>query len=98
MGELDAADARVLAETFEADYSGGPEHGPRFAAVELAESVLAEAAHLAAVHGLRAYDAVQLASAAATRSADPDCDVFVCFDEDLRTAAAAEGFTLRPSL
>lgn len=46
--------------------------------------VLEDAARLVATHALRAYDAVQLASARAARQADAG----------LRTAAANEGFSL----
>jgi hypothetical protein len=58
--------------------------------------ILDEAAARAASHRLRAYDAVQLASALAAREADADCDSFACFDSDLREAAAASGFALIP--
>ncbi len=47
-------------------------------------------------YGLRAYDAVQLASAEAARAADPGCDSFACFDASLRDAAAGAGFALYP--
>jgi hypothetical protein len=43
---------------------------------------------------VRAYDAVQLASALAARAANPGCREFACFDEGLRAAAAREGFAL----
>ena len=49
-----------------------------------------------AVHGLRAYDAVQLASVLATRSADRSCASYAVFDKSLRAAAALEGFTVLP--
>jgi predicted nucleic acid-binding protein len=54
--------------------------------------VIDDAAHLVAVHLLRAYDAVQLATARAVRAADPSCTTFACFDQQLAQAAAAEGF------
>lgn len=60
-------------------------------------AVLEAAARLCAVHGLRAYDAVQLASALAVRDAVPECRTFAAFDRQLRAAAAAEGFTPAPS-
>jgi hypothetical protein len=56
--------------------------------------ILERAAQHASDHALRAYDAVQLASAmtAATR-ADT---TLICWDKDLRSAAAAEGLALLP--
>jgi len=97
MGELSPDDARVLADAFEADYFGTDGEDARFIAVALAAPVLDDAARLAAVHGLRAYDAVQMGSACAARTADPACGSFAAFDRALRSAAAAEGFTLVPA-
>lgn len=97
LGELDAGSARVLTTAFEADWSGSGDQTPRFTAVAPAVSVLDGAAHLCAVHGLRAYDAVQLACAIAARAALPECDTFAVFDRELGRAAAAEGFTLLPA-
>jgi hypothetical protein len=37
-----------------------------------------------------------LATGLAVREADPGCSDFACFDEALRRAAAAEGFSLVP--
>jgi predicted nucleic acid-binding protein len=96
IGELSAADARVLVSEFEFDYFGTQGEPPRFAAVGLPGEVLDQSARLVAVHGLRAYDAVQLSSALAVRGADPNCTTVACFDKRLRDAAAAEGFALVP--
>jgi predicted nucleic acid-binding protein len=96
MGELDAQAARVLTDEFEADYFGTDSEPPRFAAVAVTAAVFEEAARLCAVHGLRAYDAVQLSCALAARGADSDCATFAAYDETLRRAAAAEGFGLLP--
>ncbi len=60
------------------------------------EETLEDAVRLTGVHGVRAYDAVQLASARAARAVDPGIDAFAAFDHGLRRAAAAEGFTLLP--
>jgi predicted nucleic acid-binding protein len=89
MTELSAEDAGVLTTAFEADWADldGP-----FAVVALGGPVLDSAARLAARHGLRAYDAVQLASAVGARAADPEIDTLLCFDVDLSEAAAREGF------
>jgi len=97
MGELSAGDARVLVDEFEADYFGADGEDARFIAVALAAPVLDDAARLAAVHGLRAYDSVQMASACAARAADPACASFAAFDQALRSAAAAEGFAVIPA-
>ena len=96
LGQLSAADAGVLATAFEIDYFGVDGGLPRFAVVGLPAEILEHGAHLVAVHGLRGYDAVQLSSALAARAADPSCATVACFDDRLRNAAAAEGFTLVP--
>ncbi len=59
-------------------------------------SVLEDAARLTGVHGLRAYDAVQLAAAVAVRAVEPSCTELAVFDGALRNAATVEGFTLVP--
>jgi uncharacterized protein len=56
--------------------------------------VLITAAREAARHALRAYDAVQLASALAVREIDPRCSHFARFDANLRRAAGRAGFAL----
>jgi predicted nucleic acid-binding protein len=38
------------------------------------------------------YDAVQLASAVAVRTANPGCNTFCAFDEQLAIAARNQGF------
>jgi hypothetical protein len=97
IGELSGDDARLLTAEFEADYFGTEDELPRFAAVRVTSEVLDQAARLCAVHGLRAYDAIQLSSALAVRHADPLCAQFAAFDNSLRSAAAAEGFALVPA-
>lgn len=96
-GDLSPAQAAALVADFEADYLGDTGGAPRFAVVAARPDVLAEAARLCATHGLRAYDAVQLSSALTARAAAPDCSTFAAYDEQLRRAAAAEGFGLLPS-
>ena len=54
------------------------------------------ASRLVAVHPLRAADAFQLAAALASSELTPRGDGFVTLDDRLRTAARAEGFTVRP--
>ena len=94
--ELDDSAASILVSAFELDFHGDLDSGPRFTVASLTELVLIAAAREAARHGLRAYDAVQLASALAVRKIDSRCSHFACFDTDLRRAASREGFTLAP--
>lgn len=96
LGELAPEEARLLASEFEADLWGEGEGAPRFAAVSVSEAIVGAAAVLVARHPLRALDALQLASALAAHEAVPELDGFACFDERLRTAAAAEGVSLIP--
>jgi len=94
MGEIAPAQAQTLCADFEADYFGADAAPPRFAAVLASQAVLDRSARLCAVHGLRAYDAVQLGCALSARDAEPSCSTFATFDGDLADAAVAEGFTL----
>ena len=96
VGEIGVEDTRILVAEFEADYFGTPGEERRFSAVRVTAEILEEAVRLTAVHGLRAYDAVQLASAKAVRSADPSCTSCAVFDKNLRAAAAMEGFRPLP--
>lgn len=96
MGELSTNAVGILSDAFALDYFGNGEISPRFAVVAETTSVLEEAARSTAIHGLRAYDSVQLAAASAARNADPTCRAMAAFDTSLRAAAAAEGFTLTP--
>jgi uncharacterized protein len=96
IGELRAAAAQVLVEEFAADYHGTDAEPPRFVVIDVAAPVLDHAAVLTGRHGLRACDAVQLASALAVREVDPACREFLAFDVRLCEAAAIEGFRLLP--
>jgi uncharacterized protein len=95
-GELEDATASILVSAFESDFHGDPGSDSRFTVLSLTEPVLIAAAREAAHHALRAYDAVQLASALAVREVDPRCGQFACFDVELRRAAGRAGFTLLP--
>jgi hypothetical protein len=95
-GELRESEAALLAADFEADWFGTPDSAPRFLVIGLPPSVLDAAAGLAAARGLRAHDAIQLASARAAREADAGCRAFLCADRRLRAAALAEGFDVLP--
>ena len=97
LGQLSVADASLLTRAFEVDYRGSDGgESPRLPAVAANGAVLEQAVELVAVHPLRAYDAVQLASAIAARSAEPECRSFACFDARLRAAAGRSGFSLVP--
>lgn len=65
----------------------------RVVVVEVGDALARAAGDLADRHGLRAADAIHLASAIRIREADT---VFVSFDRRLREAAAAEGFLVLP--
>lgn len=97
MGELSVTDARLIADAFEIDYFGTDEASPRFAVIAETGAVVERAVRMAAMHGLRAYDAVQLAAACSVRDIDAGCRTMAAFDKQLRAAAAAEGFALVPS-
>lgn len=95
-GELDDAAANTLVSAFELDFHGDLDSGSRFTIVSPTEPVLVASAQEAARHALRAYDAVQLASALSVRELDPRCSHFACFDAELRRAASRAGFALLP--
>jgi predicted nucleic acid-binding protein len=96
-GELNLDDALTLLRAFTVDYTGGSDRAPRFLAVSVTDGIVERAAELTGTYGLRAYDAVQLASALATREADSRCTTFAVFDRDLASAAASEGFQTLPA-
>ena len=96
MRHLPAEDAALLVSEFEFDLFGSDNEAPRFVMVMPTPAVLDDAARLAAVHGLRAYDAIQLASARIARTAAAECNTVAAFDRDLRRAAASEAFSLVP--
>ena len=95
-GTLAAAQVRTVVGWFEADWFGTASQSARFVAVSASASLLESAARLVAVHGLRAYDGVQLATALRVRDIHAQTQTFAAFDGELRSAAAAEGFTLLP--
>jgi len=94
--EISAGDANVLVAAFEGDFYGVGPQPARFGVVATTNEILERAAALCATHALRAYDAVQLASALAAREADPEFVGFAVFDHDLRDAAAQLGLTVVP--
>jgi uncharacterized protein len=90
-------DALLLVRAFTADYAGTADRAPRFLAIEVSDRILERAAELAGAHSLRAYDAVQLASALAVRDADESRTRFAAFDRDLTLAAVSEGLEAFPT-
>lgn len=100
LGELSVADASVLVAAFEADFdadfAGAVPEAVGYAVVMVTQAILDRAARYARVHGLRAYDAVQLASASVVAEVVPECRTFAGYDRQLRKAAAAEDFLLFP--
>jgi uncharacterized protein len=68
----------------------------RFEIVELVPAVVAAVHPLLARHGLRAGDALQLASALMLREALGNELAVVAYDERLHGAARLEGFRVRP--
>lgn len=91
-GGLSIDDAGLLVDAFADDWDAGE----RLLAVAVRTPVLERAAGLVAVHGLRAYDAVQLSSALAARAADPQVEAFLGFDRRLQQAAVKEGLSALP--
>jgi uncharacterized protein len=86
-GHLSSADHRRLVHDFGNDWE-------RYLKVDLAEPIILKAAELAERHGLRAYDAIHLASALTVREHMGTPPTFACWDRDLNAAAASEGLTL----
>jgi predicted nucleic acid-binding protein len=95
-GELDLDTALLLNRDFTADYAGTPERPPRFEPVEVTDTTIERAVEMTGTHGLRAYDAVQLACALSIREVDKRCTTLATFDRNLARAAAAEGFVVLP--
>jgi len=95
MGEIGASDAALLTQAFEDDIAAEVGSPSRLEVVALTPAIIESARHLVAVHPLRAYDAVQLATALAVREAVGRQITFVSFDHNLSAAAATEGLTSR---
>lgn len=91
-GGLSVEHAGLLADAFADDWHAGG----RLLAVAVQGPILDRAAGLVAVHGLRAYDAVQLSCALAARAADPQVEAFLGFDRRLQQAAVREGLRALP--
>ena len=89
---LDAAGARGAQEQFAEDW-------PDLSKVPVTDTLLTRAERLAWKHGLRAYDAVQLAAALVCEETIVRFDesiLFGCFDDQLTAAANEEGLRTWP--
>ena len=89
---MDPTEAREVEQDFLADWTN-------FTRVGLTEDLASRAGVLAWTHGLRGYDAVQLAAALAWRAATEETEdeiVFACFDDNLTEAARAEALETWP--
>lgn len=96
LGDLSAKAASKLSRVFELDCSGTDLRDPRLAVVEVSAEIVQMAARFVAMYPLTASDAIQLATAVVARNLDGSYCVFGCFDKQLRSAAAAQGFELVP--
>jgi predicted nucleic acid-binding protein len=97
LGDIDDSDVSILGNEFESDWWGSDDRPASFAVIAVSDQVLDGAVVQVARHGLRAYDAMQLASAISARGVEPSIDSFACFDAELRRAAVREGFALVPA-
>ncbi len=97
MGQLSLDNTALLTEALDGDWFDPEATGCWYQSIEPGEPILDAAIQFAGLHGLRAYEAVQLATAAAARVEVPECTTFVTFDQPLRRAAVALGFSILPS-
>jgi predicted nucleic acid-binding protein len=97
MGDIDAADAASAVANFEYDLAN------QYNTLEATETLLKNAAALTGKYKLRAYDAVQLAAALEINNqllalgmpaASMPALTLISADDDLNTAAAAEGLNV----
>lgn len=91
MGELKVEQVQILLNQFSYDCHAPVPVMPRFMIVGVNEMVISRASDIVAVHGLRANDAVQLATALIVRETVPESLAFAAFDTDLSQAAVREG-------
>jgi uncharacterized protein len=86
LGALTPAELRRAVAALDAGWTG-------FLRVDVSEALVSRAGYLAEKHGLRGYDAVQLAAALDARPVVADYR-FASFDDTLNAAAAREGLPL----
>jgi predicted nucleic acid-binding protein len=94
-GEMSIDDVTTLIERFTSDFYDTTEARHRLSSLAVSARIINRAADLLGKHVLRAYDAVQLATALTLRTSDPETG-FACFDAQLITAGTAEGFHMLP--
>ena len=90
IGALSARAGKACQEAFLLDW-------PSMIRIEINESIVSQAGSLAWQHGLRGYDAVQLASALAWKAALGGVVTIATFDKQLWAAARAEGVIPLPA-
>jgi len=71
-------------------------HWPAYTRVPVTSGIIERASGLALKHGLRAYDAIQLACALTWQEVVGENTIFACFDQRLRQAARQEGLEAWP--
>ncbi len=86
-GSITPQDAATAVADFQLDFAR------QYRIVEVSAGLVAQAATLARRHGLRGYDAVQLAAVLEIHATDPSMTLLSA-DVELNTAALAEGLSV----
>jgi len=86
-GSITPHDAATAVADFQLDFAR------QYRVVEVSAGLVAQAATLARRHGLRGYDAVQLAAVLEIHATDPSVTLLSA-DAELNTAALAEGLSV----
>jgi len=86
-GSITPQDAATAVADFQLDFA------LQYRVVEVSAGLVAQAATLARRHGLRGYDAVQLAAVLEIHATDPSVTLLSA-DAELNTAALAEGLSV----
>ena len=89
-GGLSRGDYRRTIQELQSDWD-------RYLLLEVTNELIRRAAGLAAIHPLRAYDAMHLASAKELQERIQGPFFFACWDSNLSANAKREGFTLAPA-
>lgn len=71
-------------------------HWPAYIRLPVSAGIVEHAAAIAQQHGLRAYDAIHLASALAWGDVTGDEVIFACYNQNLTKAAGQEGLQVWP--
>ncbi len=88
-GGLRLSDHRRVIKDLDADW-------PHYVRLEASEPLIRDAARIAEVYGLRAYDAIHLASALLLRHRLSAPIVFGCWDTELKSTAPKVGLQIFP--